>query len=251
MVSIDRAFRLALAAAGVALAIVSTAGTASAAAVLTHEYSLNGTFADSLSGPSMVGNGGSLGATGLTFGANQGPNLSSAIDSSTYSIELSVTLDSISGYRKIVDFKNRGSDTGFYNLNGTLAFYNVAFGGVVLTAGAAEHIVITRDDSTDLFSAYVNGLLALSFTDSGNLATFSATDNIVHFLRDDAVTGGEATSGFLDYVRIYDGVLTASEALSLSEGGSPPGGFVAVPEPAPIAILGLALIGLAVRRKST
>jgi len=43
-------------------------------AAMIHNYDLNGSYADSLGGPSLVPvpNGGTLGATGYTFGPGQG-----------------------------------------------------------------------------------------------------------------------------------------------------------------------------------
>ncbi len=44
------------------------------AATVTHIYDLNGSFADELGGPAMVGAGGSLGPAGYSFAPSQGPN---------------------------------------------------------------------------------------------------------------------------------------------------------------------------------
>ncbi len=109
------------------LAMVCMSPSSHAASV-THIYELNGTFADTLGGPAIVSNGGTLGPTGYTFGAGQGLNVSNAINPSTYAIEMLLRIDVTSGYRKLIDFKALAADTGLYNLNTALNFYNVATG---------------------------------------------------------------------------------------------------------------------------
>src|SRR5690349_10165425 len=91
-------------------------GSAVSAQTPTHSYDLNGTFADALGGPSLVGLGGSVGSTGYTFQPNQGLQLTGALNTSVYSIELVFALSTTDYYRKLVDFKNRESDLGLYNV---------------------------------------------------------------------------------------------------------------------------------------
>ena len=118
-----------LAAAVLALA----AGTAQAAvaaqtALPTHFYSLDTTYADALGGPALVGQGGALDASHYNFGVNQGLQLNNALQSDIYTIDLQFNFDTTAGYRRIVDFKAGGSDTGLYQLDTALNFYNVATG---------------------------------------------------------------------------------------------------------------------------
>jgi hypothetical protein len=182
-----------------------------------HEYLLHNTYADTHGGPSLVPNGGTLTANGYAFGQDQGPSLSGAINSSTYSIEMLFTIDNNSGYRKLLDFNNRTMDEGLYNLDGTLQFYGSSGSGThgALTAGMSHHLVVTRDNATRQFVAYLDGVRQFAFTDSSGLAVFAGPNRIIHFLRDDTVTGTENPSGVLTRVRIYDSVLTAEQALAL------------------------------------
>lgn len=207
-------------------------------------YELNNSLTDTYSGPSLVNNGGTLGTTGLTFAANQGPTLSSWLGGTAtagnYSMELFFTLDNTSSYRKFVDFKDRVADAGLYNLNSTLNFYPVTSGSSgAFTVGSMTHVVITRSDATNDLVGYINGssALGISFTDSGLLATFTGTNEVIHFFRDDFSTSqGEASGGFVDFIRIYDRPLTAGEAQQL---------FAAIPEPGTIVLTTLACTGLA------
>src|SRR4051812_14541803 len=94
-------------------AVIGLSGASANAASLIHAYNLNGSYADSLGGPSLVDAGGTLGADLYSFGTNQGLSLSNGLTSATsYSIELSFEYDALSGFRKILDFKDRTNDGG-------------------------------------------------------------------------------------------------------------------------------------------
>ncbi len=170
---------------------------------LIHDYELNGSYIDALGGNPMVPNGGTLSATEYVFGPDQGPNVSGVIDPETYCIEMRFTPLFITGWRKILDFKNLGSDKGLYILNGTLQFYPYPPGAnVVFTPGVPVSVVFNRDASTQKMKGYVNGVLQWTITDSGNDATFSGPNNIIQILIDDLVVSGEFSSGSLDYFKI-------------------------------------------------
>jgi Concanavalin A-like lectin/glucanases superfamily/PEP-CTERM motif len=220
---------------------------AAQAADPTHLYLL-GDSADVHGGPAIVGEGGSfgtnaLGATGYSFGANQGLVLSNVLPANVYTIDFSYSFDADSGYRKLIDFKSLTSDSGLYNLSQTLNFYPVTSGAALLVAGSLARVTLTRD-ATDRVVGYVNGIEQFSFKDGSGLASFSDPQQLGRMFHDDNATGGrESSSGFVDYVRIYDVALSAAEVGALTN---------PVPEPGTWALMaaGLLAVGAAARRKA-
>jgi hypothetical protein len=215
------------------------------AASLIHDYTFQNTLADSLGGPSLTSLGGTLGAGTYTFGAEQGLSLSGALTASqaaNYSVYMDFDFDDLTGYRKILDFKNLASDNGLYDLSTDLNYYNFSFGpSGAFTAGTFAQVVLTRDSVSGLLTGYVNGVEQIQFTDTTSDAVFNAANNIINFFEDDAVTGGrESSSGAVSEIRIYDGALTASEVTALS---------TTVPEPISLVLTGTGLLLCVVRRK--
>lgn len=185
----------------------------------THDYQLNGTLTDELGGPELVAMGGMLTATGYEFGPNQGLNLSSALASpGQYSIELVFSWDALSGgWQKIIDFHHLTSDVGLYTADDGLHFLDRAFVGELFVPNAVHRVVLTRDDASDVVRAYVNGAQVWSFIDGPGDAVFNTTNHIIRFFQDDHSTGQQdSQSGFVDRIRIYDVVLTATEIAVLA-----------------------------------
>jgi hypothetical protein len=187
---------------------------------LTHDYELNGSFADELGGPALTPAGGTLDSTGYTFAAGQGPSISNAIDADTYSLEVMFRIDDTGGFKKLIDFKNRQSDNGLYNYFTGLILYPPAGGpsGAIL-AGQMTPLVITRDGATNQVIAYVNGVQQFAFQDVTHEASFNGANNIIHLLRND-IFFSEDPSGFLDYVRIFNCALTPQEVQQLYQGST-------------------------------
>ena len=196
-------------------------GAASIAGADTFTYELNGSFADSNGGPSLVPNGGTLGpdsVTGLrqgyTFGANTGLSLSGTGISDAYSIDIRFYFDdvnaSINTFQKILDFKNRASDSGLYSESGQLVLFASTGSGDPhegsqvhdFTNGTIADLLVTRNAS-GLFSAFVNGHFAFSVMDTNGATTFSGPGNIINFFMDDLVSfAPEAGTGFVDRIQV-------------------------------------------------
>lgn len=218
-----------------------------------HAYELNNSLADTYGGPALTNNGASLGATGLTFGVNQGPSLANwlggSATSGNYSIEMYFNISDTTGYRKLIDFQGLASDTGLYNLDTVLNFYPfVTSPTSTILNDVFVHLVLTRDGGSSDVVGYINGnaALGIAFNDAGNDAVFGAANNVIHFFQDDTVTtGNEASSGFVDFIRVYDRAISSTEAAAL---------FAAVPEPTTYLTVGSALMGVGMivaRRRRT
>ncbi|MBI3884132.1 MAG: PEP-CTERM sorting domain-containing protein [Opitutae bacterium] len=239
-----RSFRWVFAALLLAPGAVSAQVTAPAP---VREYLFAGNFSDTLGGPDLQPQGGSVVDGSYFFGPGQGLLLADlSLATSTYTLELALTYAATGGYRKIVDFLNRASDTGFYVLGNSLNFYPVADSGLTeVVAGQPVHVVLTRDAATSVISAYVNGLLSLSFTDSGGLGVINGPNRELYFFVDDLATGGgEAGAGSVDFIRLYNQSLDSAQVLSLFQNGP-----AAVPEPSVAALLALGAGLLLLRRR--
>ncbi len=177
---------------------------------LVHQYDLNNSLADNLGGPSVVSNGGVLGATGYTFNFAQGLSLSNAGISNVYTIDMLISFDTVCSNKwcKVIDFSNLTSDNGLYNSPSNFEAFWV--GGIIGTGTVAvgtnpAQITLSRDAAGNVKS-YLNGALQFSFVDTTNQAVFSAANNIMWFLQDEGNQGnpGEHPKGFVDYIKIYD-----------------------------------------------
>jgi hypothetical protein len=233
--------------------VLISAATQAHSAVMIHDYQLNGNLTDVLGGPDLTSEGGTIGASTYAFGPNQGLTLSNIglTNPGNYSIEMRVSLASLNAptgnpWIKLIDFKDLTSDNGLYSYDGQLdntgsilQFY--PFGGTLdtFTPGTYANVVITRDGTTKEVVTYAQGFGQFSFTDSTDQAVFS--NGIARFLQDDFPTQqAESGSGAIDFIRIYDSVLTADE---VADANVPDGGST-------VALLGLAMTGIAaVRRK--
>ncbi|QKR99651.1 PEPxxWA-CTERM sorting domain-containing protein [Sphingomonas sp. CL5.1] len=222
-------------------------GPAAHAAAIA-DFELNGTLNNSAGGSvALVNNGGALGASGITFGLNQGPTITGLGALSAYTIDVGFTLDSLNGprgngYVKLIDFSNLTSDSGYYSYYGHLNAYPLSDStNAVFTADSPVRLTLSRD-SAGLITAYIDGTQIYAQSDSTNQSkTLIDGLNPLTFFTDDTVTAsGEASSGFVDYIRIFDSAITPGQA-------NP----VGVPEPSTWAmmIVGFGLVAAAARRR--
>ena len=173
--------------------------------------------------------------TVYNFGRQGGLSLNTTgLISDNYTIAILLSLDDISGWRKIFDFKNLTSDDGLYIYNGELRFWPINNLGPTVNPATFFQTVLTRASSTNLISVYLGGAPVISFTDSSASGVIS-TDNLLNFSQDDSLFGAvESSSGSVAGIRIFNHVLTATEVADLDligTTGSPP---TAVPAPLPL-----------------
>lgn len=143
--------------------------------------------------------------------------------SSSYTIGVRFAFNSTGpGYRKIIDYKNSSSDTGFYFLGGSLNFYPFGTGTTNVASNQVVDIIATRK-SDGLFTAYfvIDGTLYKELElNAGNEAIPSIVDGKVRlgFFFDDIATSSEATSGGKVYsVRVWNGPITSAQAETAME----------------------------------
>lgn len=245
-----------------ALGALLFAGSAQAVVLPSHIFEFSGNAVSEKGNLAMTpGNGATYvgvgtAAGGMRFTANQGPVVSNAVaNPGLYSMEMFFSFDTMTNYRRIVDHKDGKSDNGFYLLGGDLHFYGpIRPVDTNYQPGQMLHIVLTRDEN-QVVRGYGQGTQLFSFADTAghDLGVLSGPNGIARFFRDD---GQEASAGFVDFIRLYDRVLTNDEVATLYGGGTPLRQFEAppvtgVPEPATWAmlILGFGATGAALRRR--
>lgn len=125
------------------------------------------------------------------------------LSSGAYTIELYMKLDTVSGYKKLIDFKDTSVDPGLYNQNGQLVLYSVfTADSVTIVAGQYEYIALSRDASGNMIS-FVNNKFQKPWLDTagGGAYKYNNRKKLI-FFRDDHGTGGEQTSGAVAMIRI-------------------------------------------------
>jgi hypothetical protein len=201
------------------------------------------------------------GTTALQTGVQAQTN--SFVDSANYSavllsnFQISMMNTDIT---KVFDFKNLSSDAGLYinDATGLLGFYDgstnlLGASTTPVQSGQYAQIVLTRDSSTNLVTVYVNGTAQFSFTDSTGLAVMGDASNtgnafLTLYQDDGQGIGGsnvnEGTVGNIARLRLYDGVLSASQVAALDT-------TAAVPEPNTWILLSLGAVALStvIRRR--
>ena len=187
-----------------------------------HLYTFASSFTDSLGGPAIVPDGGTLSGGRYVFGAGQGLHLTGALATPTnYSVAFVVRLDSLNSligpadpFVKLIDFQNQTQDFGLYVASGQLDLYPGPSGADLVSAGQDFQVVLTRDAVSGVTSLYLNGVLERTYF--GDVSV--SASNLLTFFEDDSASGGvEVSSGSVDYIATYDRALTADEVANLGD----------------------------------
>jgi len=200
------------------------------AATLTSAYEFEGNLSDSIingydpllvSGthPTNPGSGSIINGE-FVFGVNQGLRmLNGLVNINNYSVELYFRLANTSNYAAIMDPGARTEEMVYAVTNG-ICWWPTVWSNTGLAANVYAHVILTRASSGE-FKGYTNNTLSISAFPSYT----SADGNLIHFFEDN---NGEATSGAVQYIRIYDGVLNSSEINTLYQNRNL---ALSVPEP--------------------
>ncbi len=140
----------------------------------------------------------------------------SVVPSNNFTIVMLFKFDSVSGYRRILDFKNASVDAGLYAQSGALVFYPVTgTGGGFLTNDTWHQVVLTRDASGTVI-VYSDGVQRFIFNDTSGYSLITAA-NLVRFFKDD---GGEDSGGSVARIRVIHCVLSEAQVTALDRAPS-------------------------------
>ena len=192
-----------------------------------HGYNFTGSYADQLGGPAIIPDGGSISGSFYNFAPAQGLTLNNGVNPGNYSIEMKFKLNTITSARndwvKLLDWLGGVNEYGLYCRAGAVHFYgyNAQSTSQVIFPGQLVDLLVTRNGTTKELRVYVNGVIQFSLSDSSDLGL--ASSNSVRFLLDDVRSlGQESAGGSLDYIRTFNVVLTAQDAVDLASGRVPP-----------------------------
>jgi hypothetical protein len=242
----------------------------------THIYSLNNTFADqNNSNPLLAAFGGTLTASGYSFGTGQGLSLSSVFGNDVLTGQWTIVFrasiipcstpagcpnDGNATYSKLVDFKTGDDGNGYYIDPFGRASLSPGQDGLdggeydLSPDGGYSTTILTRS-STGLFNAWVDGDHEIVDYDDSGTQTAVFSNNIARFFQDDAAPNlpgcdtdnpnscsNESPAGSVDYIAVYSSVLSDEAIENYEIDREAP---VASPEPASLVLLGTGLVGIA------
>ncbi|MCP9751004.1 T9SS type A sorting domain-containing protein [Ferruginibacter sp. HRS2-29] len=215
--------------------------TFSYAQAQTHEYLFNNSFNEaSANGPALTevlscgAAAGSFttqlittsaGTCGTTprqvFAFNEGGGLAydnQSFITGSYSIHIFFEFNLLSGYQRIIDFKNSTTDRGMYTLSNCLNFYSNGNVGTCpfFVANTYYLISIVRDAATNLVNVYVNGQpFVTNYNDAAGDYNPASTTSPILFFRDDNPVACEDRDGTVKYISLKNAVSTPAEVLTV------------------------------------
>ena len=159
-----------------------------------------------------------LACTTLRFDVGNGFTvpISGVMPTNEYSFAVLFKFDQTSGYRKIADFEHLTKDTGLYVLGNQYGFFTGGRFSNTVPISPATYVqaALTRQ-ANKLVTGYVNGSRIFTFTDSADTAVVDAQKFLTFFIDDMTTSGGEASSGNVARLRVWDSALTDMEVGAL------------------------------------
>jgi hypothetical protein len=175
-----------------------------------------GNFSNSLV-PTTGGQCGTGPQTVFNFNDNGGLSHPNGLITSTYTIHIFFKFNALSGYQRIIDFKNGTIDRGLYTENACLRFFNAPIVGICpyFQPNTYYLISLVRDGATDSVDVYVNGSLFVNnYYDNAHYYRTDATTTPIIFFRDDNYHGGESRDGSIKYLSITPTVSSPDDVAS-------------------------------------
>jgi hypothetical protein len=237
----------------IALSLLAAASVGSAGAA---DFSVLFNTSYNAAAHPQVSQPGLLSADGMYFFEGYGVSLSNVISGGEYTIDTKFSLDVTDYWRKVLDFSGRTSDNGLYEHDGRIGFYadGVTTDGITnsITVGQEIRLTLTRS-SSNIFTAYLNGVEEFSFNDSANSAVFSTPNTIANFFMDDWASGGyERSPGTVKYIQVFNHALTGDDVIALGDArilGDKPTANVPEPESLALALAGFLTVGSLMKRR--
>ncbi|MCX6278290.1 MAG: hypothetical protein NT004_09355, partial [Bacteroidetes bacterium] len=176
------------------------------------------------SNQSIITTSGACGAAPLpVFEFNAGGGLSypnpSGLIGGNYTINIFFEFNSLSGYQRVIDFKNGVTDNGLYILNNCLNFYPSGNSGPCPYFEANKYYLITlvRNGTTNLIKVYVNGALFVNnYSDVSNQYVPTNASTPIILFRDNLPPSAgncEDRDGKIKHFSVKSGTSTDSEVL--------------------------------------
>jgi len=153
-------------------------------------------------GPDLEPLGGEVRNGLYLFGPGEGVELPHAGVTDHYALQIIFRkLDEESGYRKIVDFKDRKQDGGVYLYGGQITFYSLANGGTPLP-GQEHRLRLERNRYTRIVRAYLDWRPIFAFIDLDDDAVFENGKGVL-FADDKATSHKEQGPGALRSLLVW------------------------------------------------
>lgn len=124
------------------------------------------------------------------------------LSAGNYTIELFFKIDTVKGYKKLIDYNNLNGDKGLYNFGGKISLYpKFTSADSVVAPNKFQYVAITRNATTKKMYMYFNNDTVGSYVDNAGDYVYG-TNKRITFFRDDVGTGGEQAAGAVAYIAI-------------------------------------------------